>query len=74
METSHDYDAHAKIDSHEKVCAERYGNINQQLMAMNARFDSISSRMWAAAVGSLAMVVVGLASVVFTLLFRGHTP
>jgi len=59
-----DVHAHARMDTHEAQCAERYGNIKQEMSyikdALNAlsaqmhgRLNTISSRMWGAAIGVL---------------------
>jgi hypothetical protein len=74
----------ADLSSHEKVCTERYGNINHQLVMLrasldaqsvqfSARFNTISSRMWTAALGIAvgAMCAAGaLVVLVFNLLQR----
>lgn len=74
-----DSEALARIDTHEKVCAERYGNIwtklgsiETQFSTVHARFNTISNRMWGAVAGVCASSVLGLAVVVFHLLTRGH--
>lgn len=72
-----DNEALARIDTHEKVCAERYGNIwdklgsiERQFATVHTRFNSISNRMWAAVAGVCGASVLGLAAVVFHLLTR----
>lgn len=83
-----DHQARAKLDTHEKVCAERYGNIWSALndikgdlqadrsarassdASVHERFNSISTRMWAAVASVCGASVLGLAAVVFHLLTR----
>lgn len=77
-----DHDAHHKIDTHEKVCAERYGNlwsaverIERTILAHYAtsdtRLTAMSNRMWALVVGCGASAFLGLGGVAFYLLTRG---
>lgn len=81
--TERDPEAHFKIDSHEKVCAERYGNlweavkrIEATLLSHNAtadtRMTALSNRMWALVIGGAGAGFVGLAALVFHLLTRGR--
>jgi hypothetical protein len=81
MDRSTSESAHARVDAHEGICAERYGNINQQLVMLrgqiasqatdfHARFNTLSNRMWAAACGLIVLSLTGLASVVVILLTR----
>lgn len=81
--------AHAKADllaarheAHERVCTERYGNIDRQLGDMNRKLDdhsvinnerlnALSNRMWAAACSMLALSVVGIAGLVVLIITRG---
>lgn len=76
------YSAHAKIDGHEKICAERYGHIDEKLTSLRSmieaqgtvfheRLNTISNRMWGAACGTLGLVVIGLAGLAMYLLVRG---
>jgi hypothetical protein len=58
----------ARIDTHEKVCAERYGNINQQLVSLHDRLNAMSNRMWAAAGAMMLLCVTGMGSLVVVLL------
>jgi hypothetical protein len=62
--------AHSRIDGHEKVCAERYGNINQQLITLHERLNSMSNRMWAAACGLIVMSISGLAGLLIMVITR----
>ena len=77
-----DNEAHFKIDTHEKVCAERYGNlwlavqrIESTLLSNNAsadtRMTALSNRMWALVVGACGSAMLGLCILVFHLLTRG---
>lgn len=79
--TDRDLEAHHKIDSHEKVCAERYGNlwsavqrIEATLLSHNAsadtRMTALSNRMWALVVGGGSAAILGIAALVFHLLTR----
>lgn len=61
----------AELSAHERVCTERYGNIDNKLNAMDARLNSISNRMWAAAIGSLSMAAIGGGGLLFYLLTHG---
>lgn len=69
--------AHMKIEHHEKVCAERYGNIwdrlgsiETQFSTMHDRFNTISNRMWIAVTLVCGVAVLGLGARVFHLLTR----
>lgn len=73
--------ANARIEKHEEVCAERYRGIlaGQQMLAtqlaglqgsVDARFNTISNRMWAAAGGAVLFLIGGLAAVIFHLLTK----
>lgn len=73
----------ADLEHHEEICAERYKRIDQSLNELKAmlltqgtdmhvRLNTISSRMWYAVTGCLGAAVLGLASLVFYLLTRGH--
>jgi hypothetical protein len=62
--------AHARVDTHEGICAQRYGNINQQLLTLHARLDAMSNRMWAAACGLIVMALGGLAGLLVIILTR----
>lgn len=66
------YATHAKLDTHEKVCAERYASINQQLVTLHNRLDAMSNRMWAAAGGAILVLLTAVGATVFALLTRGH--
>lgn len=69
----------ARIDTHEKVCAERYDAINKGLSELKMqlangqtqnhdRFNSLSSRMWTLLSASLGMTIAALAVLAFFLL------
>lgn len=75
--------AHARIDLHEAVCAERYKSIDKglnEVKAMllsqgnefHARMNTISNRMWLGAIGFLAASAGGLGTLVFYLLTKEH--
>lgn len=64
----------ARVDAHEKVCAERYGNINQQLVTLHERLNAMSNRMWAAAAGSIVILLGAVGATVFSLITSGHHP
>jgi hypothetical protein len=75
--------AHARMDTHEAVCGERYRRIDQSLNEMKAmllaqgsdiheRLNTISNRMWAVVFGTLSGSVVGLGGLAFYLLTRGR--
>jgi hypothetical protein len=66
------YAAQAKLDTHEKVCAERYASINQQLVTLHARLEAMSNRMWAAAGGAILVLLTAVGATVFALLTRGR--
>lgn len=68
---STDTEAMHRINTHEKVCAERYTTINQQLTTVHQRLNSLSDRMWVAALGTLSAAVVGAASLLFFIVSRG---
>lgn len=56
------------LERHEAICSERYGVIHDRL-------NSLSNRMWAAAVGVLVMAVTsllgGLGTILVFILTRG---
>lgn len=58
----------SRLDSHEKVCTERYGNINDKLVAMDMRFNTISNRMWAAACGLLVCAAASLGGLILVVI------
>jgi len=62
--------AHSRIEGHERVCAERYGNINQQLITLHERLNAMSNRMWVAACGLIVMAMGGLASLLVIVITR----
>ena len=84
-----DREAHHKIDTHEKLCAERYGAVWSALQdikrdmsndrtarastdaIIHTRFNTISTRMWAAVAGTAAASVVGLCAVAFYMITKG---
>lgn len=81
MDRSTTESAHARVDTHEGVCAERYGNINQQLVMLRAamaaqatdfhgRFNTLSSRMWAAAGAMIVLSITGLGGLLVIILTR----
>lgn len=72
MVEDHQMPALHRIDTHEKVCAERYGSINQQLITLHARLNSMSNRMWAAAMGTLGVIVMAFGVIAFSLFTKGH--
>jgi hypothetical protein len=47
-------DVEAQINTHEAVCAERYGNIENQFRSANARLKRIETILIAAAAGVVA--------------------
>lgn len=62
-------DALMRIDTHEKVYAERYGNIWEKLSSIETqfatvhqRFNTISTRMWLAVAGALLMFMLSRTS------------
>lgn len=70
MDQSRDSEAHNKMDTHEKVCAERYGNIwaklssfESQFSIIHERFNTMSNRMW--------IFVGGVASAAVLMLLGG---
>lgn len=72
------------LHAHERVCTERYGNINQQLQEIksqmlsfnsgtNDRLNALSNRMWillSASLGGTVMAVGALAFYMITT--KGH--
>lgn len=75
--------AHSRIDTHERVCSERYGNINQQMMqtkeAINAlstqmheRLNTLSSRQWQGNIAVLGAAVVALGTILGFLILGKH--
>ncbi|MDP1906966.1 MAG: hypothetical protein Q8K85_01600 [Hyphomicrobium sp.] len=62
--------AHSRVDAHEGVCAERYGNINQQLITLHERLNAMSNRMWAAAAGLILLSIGGLAALLMIVITR----
>lgn len=69
----------ARLDTHEKVCAERYDVITKNLAELKMqlahgqtqnhdRFNSLSSRMWTLLSASLGMTIAALAALAFFLL------
>ena len=74
--------AHAKLDAHERVCTERYGNIDAKLNDLSrkldtkstindARLNALSNRMWAAAGAMILLCITGLAGTIAIILTRG---
>ena len=79
-----DHEAHHKIDSHEKVCAERYGNlwtaikelkedVRRNGIESNSRLTAMSNRMWALVIAGGGSGFLGLAVLVFYLLTKGKS-
>jgi hypothetical protein len=62
----------ARVDTHEKVCTERYGNIATTMNNMNDRLNSISNRMFAQMVGVLAIMVAAFGALAFYVMTGGH--
>ncbi len=78
-----DSEAHHKIDTHEKVCAERYRNLWDAICDLkdmvrtadtttNARLTAMSNRLWALAISVGGAAVLGMAALIFHLLTRGR--
>lgn len=74
--------ANARLDTHEAVCGERYKAVERALNDLKAmmlsqgtdfhfRLNTMSSRIWGAAMATLGAVTVGMASLIFFLLTRG---
>ncbi len=78
-----DHAARARQDTHEKVCTERYGNIDKQLSEIketlraqsvqyNERFNGLSGRMWGMLIGSFGGTLVACGGLVFFLITQRH--
>lgn len=70
-------------DSHEKVCAERMGNLNEKMIGLAAaitkmaesaddRFNTISNRMWGVIAGALGGAFLAACSLLVILLKHGE--
>lgn len=67
--------AHARVDSHEAVCAFRWASVEKQLASLHGRLDAVSNRMWAAAGGLIGLCLVGIAALVVMLItMKGGHP
>lgn len=53
-----------RIDKHEAVCAERWGALLKSNEIFHERLNSISNRMWAAAIGLIVMALGAAGSLV----------
>ena len=62
----------ARLETHEKICAERYANINHQLAALHAQLEAISNRLWAAAGGSIVILLTAVGATAFALIAGRH--
>ena len=78
-----DHEAHHKIDTHEKVCAERYSNLWDAIKDLkemvraadattNTRLTAMSNRLWALVISVCGAAVLGMAALTFHLLTRGR--
>jgi hypothetical protein len=77
-------EAHGRLNTHEAVCAERYKNLDHSLNELKAmllaqggefslRLNAISNRMWVGVTAVLGASVVGLATMAFYLMTKGHS-
>jgi hypothetical protein len=71
--------ANARLELHEAVCAERYNGILTALeqmaqanVALHARLDTVSNRMWIVITSTCGAAIIGLAVLVFYMLTRGR--
>ncbi len=58
-----DTDAHARIDKHEAVCAERYLHIHDAIVETKRDVRALYSRFWVAACAIIALLVSVLIAV-----------
>lgn len=65
-------EAHARIDSHEAVCAYRWESVEKQLATLHDRLNAMSNRMWAAAGGLLGLCIVGIAGLLVLYITKGR--
>ena len=61
-----------RLETHESICAERYANINHQLATLHARLDAMSDRLWAAAGGSIVILLAAVGATAFALIVGRH--
>lgn len=61
-----------RIDTHEKVCSERYGHIYAQLIQVQTSMTAISSRMFTIAITVFGVIVTGFGALAFYLITKGH--
>lgn len=83
MDTTRDLEAHHKMDTHEKVCAERYGNlwdaikdlrrtIGDHNTSTDVRLTAIANRMWSLLAVVAGGAIVGLAALAMYMLTKGQ--
>lgn len=82
VESARDQEAHHKIDSHEKVCAERYGNLWTAIQRIettltthhasnDVRLTAMSNRMWMLLASGGGAAFVAVAVLAFYLMTKG---
>jgi hypothetical protein len=63
--------AASRLDTHEAVCAERYGNLLAMLKSTANRVGRLESLVWVVA----GATIVGMAGLIVTLVLKlGHAP
>lgn len=72
MDRTKPEDAHARIDSHEAVCAFRWASVERQLATLHERLNAVSTRMWAAASGLIGLCIVGIAGLLILYITKGR--
>lgn len=55
----------ANIQGHERVCAERYGNITANLGDLKRGVEGLYRRFWIAAISTISMLATACASLVY---------
>lgn len=83
MSDARDFEAHHKIDTHEKVCAERYGNlwdaikdlklvVGNHNTSTDVRLTAIANRMWSLLAVVAGGAIVGLGALALFIMTKGH--
>lgn len=71
MSEDHQIAALHRIDTHEKVCSERYGHIYAQLLQLQTSMTAVSNRMFTAALGIIGGSILAVGTLALYLLTKG---
>lgn len=64
-------DALARIEGHEKVCAERQGHIMDSLRDVKRGVEGLYRRFWAAAIGIIALLLSVCGALLWLIMTKG---